>query len=516
MYSGQSLQTLMEQGGYTYSQNIDAIPFTHFIGRSKNINLIQGGRTKRGGTSYRFGSAVSGTPQITGIHLYKQLDGDKFYLIGTADGKIYESSNLTTAIKTGLSANQVFQFETYNDKCYICNTANQVQVYNGVTISNLTNPAIDWGTTSPRQLLKHGRGNSERLWAIGVAGYRNRVYASADGSDNFVTGVVTFDISTVGGIVGGVDFGDRLLLFSANKTFVVVDTSATVTDWGYEEAQWSGGVASHRLIIRVPNDVICVTPDGDVYSVAAVEQYGDYKAASIARPAHIDQWIRDNVSLSTLATDAHGVYDPILRAIKIFVRRTGQSQADTCLLYFIDRPPSDAWVLHDNMDYASGYKASVSGAGEDTSNNTKILTGDYSGRIWQLEDTTKSDNGNGYYAGFITPHSDFGNAVQEKRYDRLHIVTKPEGNFNLTIKVYIDAEYRKQTTMNLGSVGAIYGIGVYGTAVYGGEDLLQDKVDLKCIGTRIGFEIFNQGAAEDFFISRLIVDHKPLGNKGGY
>ena len=516
MYKGTSLPIVMDKGGFYPSKNIDTIPPTHFI-LGKNLNLVDGGRTKRGGSSHRLASQIDSGSQILGLHWFKLKNGTNKIVVGTASGKLYDSSDLTTAIKTGLTVDKLFQMETFLNQCYICNATNQVQVWTGSgTTTDLTSPHADWGTTSPRQLIKHGQGASERLWAIGVPGYEDKLYYTSDGTDSFVGISPLIIASNEGGIVGAVEFGDRLIVFSKYHAYIVDDTDTDVALWGFAQAQWDGGVASHRLVIKTPNDVVCITPDGDIYSVGAVQSYGDYKAASIARPAFIDTWIRENVTLSTLPTDAFGVYDPVLRAIKIFVKRIGQSEVDTALLYFIDRPPNEAWVIHDNLTSVSGYSASVGCIGYDSNSNTKVLTGGYDGWVWQLEDATKSDNSNGYYSGFTTTYMDFDNPKQKKRYDKLHIITKQEGNYNLNIKVYIDGVYKATKTMNMGLIGSVYGTGQYGTATYSGEDLLQNKVDLRFVGVRISYEIYNQNAGEDFFLSRLVTDFQGLGTKEGY
>ena len=511
-YTGNIIPIPCSKGGFQYPQSLDLLSEFGMVS-AENINLLEGGRQKRGGTTHRLSAAISGTPQITGIYLYEYGTTQKI-VIGTTDGKIWDSADITTAKKTGLTTGKFFSFETFNDICYICNTANQVQKYNGSTVTALTTVPTDWGTTSPRQLIKHGRGNSERLWAIGVPTKEKVIYISPDSSDDFSDATVTqFTINTpdVGGILAGEVFGDRLFLFSKNHTYVIDDTDMNPASWGYEEAQWLGGVGSWRLLIRTPNDIVSVTADGDIYSVSAVQQYGDYKIASLARPSFIDRWIRLNTNMANLSTLFHGVYDPELRAIKIFVTRTGTSVVDTCLVYFIDRPPNEAWVIH-NSSGLSGYRASAACLGIKSSGLQTILTGDYTGWLWFLEDTsTYSDNVLGYYSGFQLPPIYFENIKSKKRFDGITLITKPEGDWNLNIKTIIDDIYREIDTINLAGAGSVYGTGTFGAAVYGSTNYLQKSANTRRVGKRIQYELFNNNAGQDFFISKILIAYKNLG-----
>ena len=198
----------------------------------------------------------------------------------------------------------------------------------------------DWtGTNHPKAIVIHGRGASERGWAFGCPENIYTVYAPKNGDfdDYSDTNVVAINIHTNDGfgIIGAVEFGDRLICFGKTKAYIIDDTSTSTANWGYQEVQWRGGAGSHRLIVRTPNDIMVMTEDGDVYSVAAVQSYGDYKAASLARPAFIDRWIREHARLSSIE-DFHAVYDPKLRAIKWFIVRLGLTNIDTALVQFID------------------------------------------------------------------------------------------------------------------------------------------------------------------------------------
>ena len=513
-YSGQTYSIDCSKGGLTANPNIDAIPAYQMVA-ARNINIHENGRGKRGGTAKVNASVGYGSSQIMGGFDYTRLNGGQSLVVGTTAGNIYQ--NATTTIKTGLTTGKYFNFEVFGNELYICNSANIPQTWDGVvaSASNITNPAADWtGSNYPIQMIKHGRGNSERLWAILPSG----VYASADGNGKeFVTGVIYIPISTNdgSGLTGVVEFGDRLICFGKRTSFIIDDASLTTADWGFESAIWEGGVSHHRLIVKTPNDVICMMDDGNIYSITAVQSYGDYKTVSITKPSWIDKWIRDNCDLGQI-DKFHAIYDPELRLIRWFVVRNGQTQVDTCLVYFIDRGPEEGWVIHDNQSYASGMKASASWVYHKIPpehHSFYIYTGDYSGFVWDLEETNKNDDNNAYYAGFKTARMTFDNPRLTKRYDKGWAITQVEGNYNLYIKTWIDGVEQTEQTIDLSGTGGIWGINTWNNFVWGGDEMIDKTFDIGEKGKRIQFEVYNSAVNQDFFISQLLIDFKSLSNR---
>lgn len=515
---GLNIQTYnlpFNRGGFYYDPNYDVVPVQSMISGSRNINLHTGGREKRGGTAYVYNNFITGNPRITGLYQFSKRDGNVYLIIAANNGEIWNGN--TSAIATGLTTGGLYSFETFNDQVYICNNVNQVKVWTGTgSASNLASPPSDWGTGSPIQLILHGRGASQRLWGIGVTGFKQNVYFSANNSDSFTaagSGIIRIDSPDPHGLVGGIEFGDRLFVFSRNETYIIDDTSVNTSEWGYQQAQWTGGTASFRTLVKTPNDLFSMTEDGVIYSVATAQQYGDYKVADLTKASFIHEWIKDNVDLSAIRTSCHGIYDPSMNAIKWFVKRIGVTNIDTALVMYLDRDPAEAWTIHDNIDFNSGYTASVSCFGKFPGvPSYGVMTGDYSGGIWKLEQSTLNDNGNAYKSIFRTPPLPFDSPRVRKVYRRTHVTTKDEKNSNLTINIYVDKAFKEQIQASLAGTGSIYGVGIYGTAVYGESGaIIETSFDTRYIGYRIQYEIFNNNANEGFFVSRLSTDFKPLG-----
>jgi len=517
-YVGKTFPIPCNRGGLTANPNIDMIKPTDMIHPSRNLNLHENGRKKRGGTSRRqhsdYDAAISGTPQMTGMYHFRLVDGTDHIITAGDDGYVYSAHD--TTIDTGMSTTTYFDFETFEDELYIVDGKTTPQKWTGTgNTADVGDIPTDWtGTNFPQWIVKHGRGASERLWAGGCPSNPEGVYASENGDgDDFSDANVTLINVETGdgfGIVGAVEYGDRLLMFGKRKTYIIDDLDTNVSNWGYDSSQWEGGAASFRLICKTPNDVVAMMEDGEIYSVTSAENYGDYKAASLTRPAFIHRWIKEHVRLSYF-NDFHMTYDPVLRAIKIFVVRNGQSTVDTALVYFIDRPPEEAWMVHSNQSSVSGYSASCSALIRESAGLFKVYTGDYSGDVWELETANQNDNSAAYYGGYKTGNMPFENPRLEKRYKRGFMITQPEGSYDLVEDWWVDGVTQTQRTTSLAGAGGILGAFTLGTSLLGGDEVVDSVFQLGAKGKRIQFEVYNSSVNEDFFVSQMLIDYKELG-----
>lgn len=510
-YRGNTDAIRCDQGGFNHNPNVDLIPAEMMVTPTRNINLHENGRGKRGGTVKENGTAISGGPQGMGLHDFTLNNGNQFIVKATDDGKVYK--NFTDTIKIGLTSGQYYHFDEMENELYISNGLDSPMVWDGIAAgtSALTNEAADWsdGSNEPMQMIKHGKLASERMWAI----LPDSVYASknADGKE-FVSEVVKIVVSVPGGIVGAVEFGDRLICFGKRDAFIIDDTSIDTANWGYQHAQWSGGVAHWRLLVKTPTDLIAMTEDGEIYSVITAQEFGDYKSASLTSASFVSRWIRENVNLSAIAK-FHAVYDSVLRAIKFFVVRTGQSTVDTALVYFIDRGISNGWMIHSNQEAVSGYSASASAEILQSAGNFEINTMDYSGFQWRLEQTNKNDDSAAYPSLFRTPRLAFGDPRSDKNYLQGWLITQAEGTHSLSIKTWVDGRPKATQTVDLTPTGDVFGTGVFNTAVFGEDSMIDKPFPIHDYGKRIQYEIFNNNANEDFFISQILTDFRPIGKK---
>ncbi len=509
-YAGGTYRIPCNRGGLSHNQNTDLIPPEMLVAPSRNVNLHEGGRRKRGGTAKVNETAVSGTPQIMGGCDF-QLTTTNFQVFLANNGSLYK--NTTTAIKTGMSTTNYPSFAVFENELYICEGDTTPQTWNGVAAgtSNITTPNGDWsGSSQPFQVIVHGRGASRRVFYL----FESTVYGSSTGDGKVVTGgtSVFFPIDTgdAVGLTAGAEFGNRLVLFGRRQAYILDDEDLDTDNWGYSPAQWTGGAAHWRVITKTPNDLIVMAEDGDIYSVSTAQQYGDYKQASITRPAFMDNYIRENIDLTRIQ-QFHSVYDPGLRAVKFFVVRAGETEVDTALVYFIDRPAEEAWIVHDGAADISGYNASCSFQVRTGAGTYTTYTGDYGGHLWKLEQETRSDGTTGYYGGFKTANLPFENPRLRKHFRRGYVIAKTQGTYNLQVNVWVDGEVRTGALISLAGTGGVLDEDALDSFVLGGTEFLDRPFTLGHYGKRIQFEFFNSGEGQDFFVSQILIDNKTMG-----
>lgn len=507
-YAGQTYIIPCDKGGFTYNKNTDLIAPQMFVVPSRNINLHQNGRQKRGGTSKVNSTAVSGSPQILGLFDFR-IGANSYQVFAASDGKIYKDS--TTVLKTGMSTSAKFNFAVFGNELYVCDGASTPQTWDGSagSTSDITTSAADWATTKPFQMIAHGRGASRRLWAI--AG--NSVYYSslANGKQfsGGTSGKITIDVIDAYGLVGGVEFGNRLIVFDRVQAYVIDDSDASTANWGYQLAQWMGGAAHWRGIVKTDNDVLIMAEDGQLYSITGAQEYGDYKLASLMRKQFIDNYLKATAAMASIA-EFHLAFDRNLRAVKYFFVRSGETQVDSALVFFLDRGIDDGWVVHDNQDANSGYSASCAAEVRSAAGTYLIYTGDYSGFVWKLEQSARVDGTSSYYGGFKTPNLNLDNPRLRKHFRRLYVIMEAVGDYNLSVNIWLDGVNQTATTINMGASGTGLGSFILDTSQLGGLEFIDANIDINMVGKRIQFEFYNSGASQTFFINQLMIDFKPM------
>jgi hypothetical protein len=301
-----------------------------------------------------------------------------------------------------------------------------------VPTTNLAFAPTDWQTGWPKYFFKHGRGNQQRLYAFGVDGYKNRLYASVNQEADFGNSVVTV-IDLLGNrITGATEFGENLLLFSDNKSYILNDSDATVSNWGINAATWEGGAAQQDMIVNTPTDVIVISPEFNIFSIATTQKYGDMEIGSISKPVYLQKFAEDYLDLQQMSK-FYAEYDKNIRAVKIFVVLKEETAPTACLVYFVDKTSETGWVEH-NFDFNNHCSAII----QVNENEWKIYTGGDNGKVYMLESETLRDDGLIYESSIATTPLILDNPRNEKQYDKTWVIMKPKGTETLAIDIDID------------------------------------------------------------------------------
>lgn len=520
-HSGKTELIDCKDGGLVMTLNHDSLPPSAMVEGTRNINFVENGRESRGGSSKVNDVALAGAPSVLGEIDFTLRDGSKFLIMYSSDGKVWK--NYTEVLGT-LTPGVYPDFTIYNNKLYICNGVDIPRTWNGTdaTLTTMTQIPSTWsGSNQPAFMVIQRKKNFRRLTAGGAPDNPHILFIADIDSANdpdFSDECVTTKIAETNdgfGLVGGVAYGENTFYFGKRISFKLDDSNSDVALWGFNQAPWEGGAAHQRLIVRTPNDIVCGTEEGEIYSFFAVQESNDLKSASLARPAFIDEWLRRSSNLGQIKK-FHSVYDPLKRALRFFIVRAGQTEADTCLLFFIDRKPEEAWMLHDNLNFTSGMSAASSAlVQEEATGKFKIYTGGQDGFIRELETASTNDDSNAYHAGFMTPAKLIEDPRSHKNLKRGIVSMRALGNFNLEVDNWVDETKLSSQSISMLGKGVPLDTFLLDTdSLVDGHEVIEVLFGIGKNGKRIQTEFYNETVNERFFMSHYQYDYKTLGRRG--
>ena len=98
-----------------------------------------------------------------------------------------------------------------------------------------------------------------------------------------------------------------------------------------------------------------------------------------------------------------------------------------------------------------------------------------------------------------------------KHFRDARLRTRSTGNFDLTVRKWIDERRIGDSPLSLYGSGATFGDAVFNTDVFAEEKMIPAQFDIFDYGFDVQFEIFNNEGGQDFFLSELLVDFKEMG-----
>lgn len=494
----------LKQSAFTYDRNYESLPDTSIIYPSKNINYHEGGVSRRGGTTIIVTPSVA--TRVMGGYDFRTPTA-QYQVYAKKNGKVYSGSD-ATEIASGMSTSNYFHFNQFNNVLYISDGSTLPKKWDGTGTASSVTPATDWATLGyPIQIIYHPRGVNSRNWAI--TSYA--VYASKnnDGSDFGDASVKKIQIYSTGGLVGAYEFNGELFCFSKTETFRINDEDPDSANWGYEKLIYEAGAAHWRLICSAGNDLYVVGEDSHMFKLSAVFNSGDYEGTSLAKPSYIDRYLRDIAAIETI--DEWSItYDRKIRALKMFIRTSGSSP-DTALVYFIDRDPTQAWSVHDNLNFESGYNASACWQFRKDTGDWRIRTGDSSGRVWELESTSRDDNGESYENRFKFKPWEFGNPLMWKYFRKAIARVRSVNNADFIVRIWINGQRKSDAVLSVAGSGSEFDTAVFDEAVFADDVISFEPFDIKHYGFNLQVEFVNDTVGQDYIFSELVLAFKEEG-----
>ncbi len=396
-----------QSGGISFVPNeLTATP--DLLGEeSLNVDISLRKKSKRKGTTkysdHCFTDPVLAMTSFKGV-LY-------IYTSNDTAGKIYqgqENVHPTSASETGC-------FAVSQGRLFFTNGVDTpIHSSDGETWSEVT-PPVDWDNgNNPRYFYSQPVGASTQLWAFGcsVNSATSHILYAPSASDNtdFSDGedhVFLMHIGNVGeDIVGLKVFGNALLAFSKERSYIVNITDVSRSNWTYLPASWRGGATAHNLIVAAKNDII-VFNGLDFYSVAAVETVAEYRMASLSYGVQLNRFIEENIPYVNRAR-GFSVYDETNNALMFFMRGTKNSAETTyALVLYAD---TLEWTLYEGMNMpCSAYSYT------DPIYGNIVLLGGRDGYIRKLG-VGYTDDGNEYDCIIATRHLQVNDKVYSKHF----------------------------------------------------------------------------------------------------
>ena len=509
-YAGQQFRMPLIDTGFRDDRNVELLPPTSLLYPSCNMNYHENGLSKRGGTAISVagnGYSGQGAFQFYTPTLKKQLF--------CSNGVMY-NGDYSTSIKPGLSTDNFISFVQTANKVFFADGQTNPQYWDGSAgASSSVTPAVSWTGNQPFQMVTHtraGSGSGDRLWAVTPDGLW---YSKLGDPTDFLNGDAgNIPIDSIGGLVGAYDLGGQLFAFSRTQTFLIADTDSDIGNWGYTNALWEGGVASWRLITKARNNLFLMAEDGLIYDLSGVLTTGAYNAAPLNRPAFVDKFIRDNVNLGNIQ-NFHVAYDRKLRALKWFMQQGGTAN-NIALTYFVDKPATSAWIIHNNTNGDSGYNATCSCEVRNNPGDYQVWTMDKIGNLWKLEQTSRDDNGLAYPTVIMTKAQDLGSQDMprnNKHWQAIALRGQSSGAVDFTIYMFVEGVSLGSQSFALKGSGATFDSAHFDVDSFATDLVTTDPIYMGFYGRDLQLQLVNNEAGQDFFLSEILYFVKPLGIK---
>ena len=447
----------------------------------RNVNFTLGGAIEKRTGFASDNNAHLGGSSVNGLFQFRQKSGTDFF-IQTVGNKIFKMDSfdgtwddITGALTIASSSTVLFDFTTANDN---------------LIATNRDNPVITWD----------GSGNAEALsgsppqgrW---VAFHQNIVFLANTSTnpsriqfsnvldEETWTSTDFIDVAANDGteITGLAILLDALYIFKEESIYRLSGTnrddfvlSRMVTD--------IGTVAGHSIQV-INNKIIFHARDG-IYLYD-----GGINVIKIS--SKIEESLDDLV----FARNKFSVSADLKPLNQYWLSVTDGSGSKHNLILIYD-------YFHNAWTKYIGIEANAMAMVIDNDGQDQLYTGDASRGFFFKQNSGNSDDGAAIDAFYTTKWYRFPEIKESDKAVRLlRIFAKEVGNWNLTIDSRQDfAATTSSDTVTLLGSSDVYGTGLYGTAVYGGETVIIGRIHLMLRDNFFQFEFSNANADEPFTI----------------
>ncbi len=522
-YRGIVAEIPLGQDGLNASRNQSDIPIDALIGAEGVVFNDRTAQKEPGAITY--GSAITGTPTITGVHEW-QPSSSVTRLITYANGVLYKDDGAgdldATTLASGLTASARPWFVEggqedagNNRKLFVYTGTNPIKVLsgNGATAASIAAGAADWsGSSQPIAGVPHRKS----IFSFGNTGDPHRWYKSLiTNHEDYTTAVLDDAIDPSVGLrlCGAASYQGVLWWFKYPEGIFYLDDSDPVSaNWITRTKSTAVGIAeSPYAVLPIDDDILFMGPDGSFHLLSAVDSLGGVRDSDISAALKLEPWIKDNINLSRVSQVA-SCWDSRKKLARFGLPRQGSTANDATLMFdFADfaaeRRVKFSYSFRDSSEAFAMRRDTTSGM-------RKAVVGGSGGKVFLLDQETRSKDGVAYDASFQTPHTDFRHlnrryAAVRKTFEFLEVVAQPSGNWLLSVDVIIDGTFVETVQFSMAGGGVALDTFVLDTDALGGDSVIRQRKRIHGNGYRISFVVRQNGAGQSFSLARMLVFFTP-------
>ncbi len=448
-------------GTYYEAGGGDTIPIPFLLEAQNVVYRLDGGPRKAPGTTKLNSAALASGAEIMGLA--------DFWISGTGGSSTQhrvlhvgtvvmkdDADGSFANINTGMEDAKIPNYSTFGDLLIYTSNGNTdvPQSWDGTTNQNLAGTPPNFAFS----VVHKGR-----VWASGVAANPSKVYYSALNNPEDWTGAGSGDINIDSDdgdrVTGLISHKEVLFVFKGpNKGSIhrITGSAPTGSDpFARRTFSEEVGAVWQNSIFRFRDDVGFMWSDGNIYSLTAVERFGDFAQAALTRP--IRSWLDDHLRFSRLQFAWAATLDT-QGAVLFTVAIDGSTNNNIMLMMDYRSDP----VRWSRWDAFSG--GSVALIVDPTDNNRHILmAGGNDGFVRKLYQASRSIDGlTGINYKVRTPFTDYGAVFHIKTLEHIGLMLVPKGN--TTVQVGWERDSGSSQTQQISqSGGAVLGSFVLGT-----------------------------------------------------
>lgn len=303
-------------------------------------------------------------------------------------------------------------------------------------------------------------------------------FASANGAGSFVV-----DSPVTGMIV----FRDNLYIFSANRIYRL--TGSTSADFTLTPITREIGCRNGWTIKEFAGNVVFLGPDG-LRTIAGTEKIGDVNLAAISRP------VQELFQNKTDVVDFDAYVIPQKTQYRIIFNDPGVITKELTTGVICS-------LKEQGYEFATtkGFQVSCSDT-EEYQGDFYIIFGGFDGYVYRDQQGSTFD-GTNIIGRYRSPDITAGDPGIRKAFQRVIISYAPEGIVNSDLFLRYDYESAEVPRpapypFDATKVAALYGVGVYGTATYGGQTDPLIRQPVEGSGFSVALRVIDSGESAPY------------------